>query len=76
MNAVKKEIAEYCTENNIYLLFYPVESLDDMFNRCIYTSFRDTWNKVCMQYAMKDNPHTLLAFLQIFKVHIILFLNQ
>jgi hypothetical protein len=62
-----KDLIKFCKQENVHLLFYPLQTNEDIINKQIFIKFKDTWKQILMGYAQKDNPHTQLAFVQIIK---------
>jgi hypothetical protein len=56
-----------CLANNVHMLYYPLDDQSEIFNKSIFIKFKDMWKCVLTQYAQKDNPHTQLSFLYVFK---------
>lgn len=61
------EISKFCVENNVYLLFYPLDDQLEVFNKNVFLKFKDAWKIVLQQYSMKDNPNSQLSFLFVYK---------
>ena len=65
--SVKAELTEYCKSNNLFILFYPLESQASVLNRSIFVKFKEVWKQVLLHYTLKDNPHTQMGFVLIYK---------
>ena len=61
------ETIKFCVENNVYMLFYPLDDQLEIFNKSIFFRFKDAWKLVLQQYSMKDNPNSQLSFLFVYK---------
>ena len=59
---VKKDLlsrfVSYCENENIYILFYPTENTNDIFNRNIYERFKEMWEQVWEFYSNKHDPNS------------------
>jgi hypothetical protein len=62
-----KELVELCKSERISILFYPIENELDVFAQKIFDKFTEIWDDVLLQYTIKDNPHSELAFSLMFK---------
>lgn len=64
---VKAEIAEFCKEKQIYLLFYSANSSHEPFNLNVRNHFVESWKETLLKFSTYRNPHSKLAFIQIYK---------
>ena len=64
---IKTEIAQYCKEKQIYLLFYPVNRTHEAFNLSVRDHFVQSWKETLLKFSTWRNPHTRLAFVQVYK---------
>ena len=54
---------KFCIENNVFLLFYPVDTIIDPFQTNISTKLKENFKHLITLLSSKDNPNTFQNFI-------------
>ena len=62
-----QQLTSFLEQQNMYILTYPLEKVDDQINVNIFNKFVDLWKNVLVYFSMKENPNNDLTFIYMYK---------